>query len=1135
MHHSVRAGLAATLSLVVLAGCDAAALRNLANTAATTPGTQAAANDYKSFAGTWYLVDGEDTADFNPRTGDLTFVKDGEVFAGQGSFELFDGQRKSLTKLTLRKDKPRDRKVGISVDFSVTDTDIIGKVFDESSGTSRQVGELTGAFSLAADGKTKLKLDFTAASQFGRVDSPSSPENPPNPGSDASKPNLPVIEAFGGDYLFVFPSGSTGPFAGKTTGISLKPLPTGGLGGVVLQEGSASTPDVVGQVEKVSLEASAAGPAVKVVFSVDNRQFTATYVTAYVDDPAKPGSNRWILRGGVLSDGTRNYDFVAGVTLMDGGTNSGPASGDVNVLPFPVVPLQDLAGPWMFRFGNEGTPLSLEGDLGLRLVTDASGSTLTGDVIQIQPGKDPLVIGKLDNAKVVQTAKGMFLEAGLLFDRAGAPAVYRFAAMLSQEYDPALGRRAWHLYGGNLSSDAGTYAFGLSRPVVQPPDGQDFPLSIYETSGAWDLDFAGSPFNPFSVPKVQLKLGPLDTQNSMTPPPMAGTFYSYDRSGSRIEQGLLVDIQLKALDDGTILTGLVERPGKTGQLRINFRLKDHGPQTDMRRWVLTNFDVTDGFNSGYGLVLLPDTHEPLPPLLELPAAVYGTYRIETSAPSPLDGPLKMMLSTVTTDRGRLPLLTLDGANGPVASGTVSSIEKNTDGSAYVYFVMQRSTSGPDIPESFNIGLLIDRDGSSVRGTYFLQTSIDFKALRDEGNGIGHVDSLPADLVGRYDLNDFAQGNPYGGPIQLNVDQSQGLAIDLVDAKGLLARLENVQIQPGTDGQPFRVAGEFVHVRGEQPERLNAQLQLNPEGLMGEFIFGDRVSSFYGRRASNYIEDQASTIVRLEAFALQSQPIEISVPSGVAFPKSAQMRVSQDEKGTLVQLFNKNGILYELRNPAVGHYHETEDENSPVVGYYLYGKLDSTGLESGLPASVQAGIEVYDGKLMGTLDQMKFTSQPIRVPYALAPEGMGNFVWDLPFKATGFALDIYNPDRTQGTSAVPLMLAVTSDWIMTAVDAATRQPVPGVFNIKTEVPADTVEVKVWGRAGVKYRLAGRNLQGGKEVYAAAKVDGEPLTLSLEAATGEPFGGFLLEAADPAGNPAVVEILHLGYTGPVLPPQ
>jgi len=397
VNRSVKAGLAATLSLAVLAGCDAAALRNLAQTAATTPSAgeqQPAANDFKALAGTWYLIDQENTQDFNPEKGTLQFTKDGSVFRGIGTFTLFGGGQKSLTKLVLTKDKPRTgSQANISIDFTVNDTTIIGKIFDENSGsTDKSVGELTGKFAVAADGNTKLELAFTTTKQFGDQPGNTVPGgstggggvivNPigggstgggstgggditVTPGDGGTTPTvLPRVEELSGAWIFEL--GDAPLFAGRKTGILLQPGVNGGIDAKVLQDQNGN-PAKIGVVTGLTVDRDSNGMANLVgVLELDGGQkLKVRYVATFIKDTLNP-NGRWILRSGLL-EGT---PFTVSIPPSDGGS-TGPTD---PIYPNPEwLTALTMAGDQRLAIYSGVTNPDL-GDLGLRVTRTNNGA-----------------------------------------------------------------------------------------------------------------------------------------------------------------------------------------------------------------------------------------------------------------------------------------------------------------------------------------------------------------------------------------------------------------------------------------------------------------------------------------------------------------------------------------------------------------------------------------------------------------------------------------------------------------------------------------------------------------------------------------------------------------------------------------
>jgi hypothetical protein len=438
----VKPSLAATLSLAVLAGCDAGALRNLAQTV-TPPASeqQATAKDYKALEGTWYLFDGGNTQNFNPEKGTLTFVKDGNIFKGSGTFTLFGGAQKSLTQLTLTKDKPRTgTQANISIDFTVTDTKIIGKIYDENAGTTdRSAGELTGNIAEAANGSTKLDLSFVANRQFGRQPVNTVPGVTPgggggssggstgsvavvnpddggtvvnpgggtvvnpgggtvvnpgggtvvnpgggtvvNPDDGGTAPTvLPRVEEFAGRWMFELDGSPI--FAGLQTGILLSPGINGGLDATVMQDQSSGSPVQIGVVTNLTVvRQSGIANLVGVLKLDDGRQLNVRYVATFISDGLNP-DGRWFLKSGVLED----TPFTVTIPPIDG-SGTGPKD-----LPNPGW-LTDLlmAGDQRIAVDPGMTNPAWDGK-GLRVVRNPNG-TLIVELFAVRRGGPQTVAG----------------------------------------------------------------------------------------------------------------------------------------------------------------------------------------------------------------------------------------------------------------------------------------------------------------------------------------------------------------------------------------------------------------------------------------------------------------------------------------------------------------------------------------------------------------------------------------------------------------------------------------------------------------------------------------------------------------------------------------------------------------------
>ncbi|MEB3205498.1 MAG: hypothetical protein VKP57_12465 [Candidatus Sericytochromatia bacterium] len=1019
MTRTVKASLSATLSLAVLAGCDAAALRNLAQTVTPPPASeqQATAKDYKSLEGTWYLLDGENTQNFNPEKGTFTFVKEGNNFQGSGTFTLFGGAQKSLTKLTLTKEKPRTgTQANISIDFTVTDTKIIGKIYDENAGsTDKSVGELTGNFAEAANGSTKLDLSFVANRQFGGQPGNTVPgitpggestgggDNTVTPGDGEVVPSvLPRVGDLAGAWIFEL--GDAPLFAGQKTGILLELGVNGGIEAKVLQEKNGSLVPI-GVVTGLNVDRDGNGMAnlVGVLELEGGQKLNVRYVATFIKDGLN-ANGRWILRSGVLE----GIPFTVTIPARDGG-GAGPTD---PAYPDPswLTSLR-MSGDQRLAIDSGVTNPDL-GNLGLRVTRTTNGAMLVELFQPTQNGPNTVAQGELMPAG----PDGPFVAKAFANILGGEIRIELMAP-------PAGGDRV----GVKIFNAANEL---LLKATLEAFDGGNqgdgkFPLAIDEVLGQWSVSMSDRTFNPIGADKFALAI--------FNDGGYRASITAYDSQGHASAAGQIVNLRLEGYPGGTDLLGDCYVNSAT-PFKVRFRLMDNRMNPNQRPWLLTDIEISDGMNQGNGSVAPADQQQPPAPepYVALPDSILGEYALYLMGPNPYGADFGLFLGTVATGNRDKPLLftaSLFGqASGSVAYADDLKITKRDDGSFVAEGVLNRS-QGVNGPDNLMLTLNFLADGS-VGGAFVdadtNTTTTTFAASRPSNGGGGSgseppMVNLPKVLQGRYTMK-WYNGNPYGRELQASfaTNADGDLMVELVDKDGQVAMMSSPIIK-ALDADTFSLAGVFKSVRStEQAGDLEASLTLSPSGLNGYFRLPGSVTDVQGAFANNYIEqpvgpDPNPQPAPLPTFAVGGFDVEVQASSASPFPQFLRLTVKQDPNGKpVIQLGNANGALYELQDAT---FMPEGDGTDPVsTGVLFQGTFRSTLLES-LPETLSAKFTIRgDGAVSGDLGNMVLSSRQAPPPPMARYE----------LKVSGLAEGLYTRSNPFLNSDVSVFEDVTGD-------------------------------------------------------------------------------------------------------------
>ncbi|MEB3236432.1 MAG: hypothetical protein VKO64_02255 [Candidatus Sericytochromatia bacterium] len=1038
MNRSIKAGLSATLSLAMLAGCDAAALRNLAQTAATTPTAEQkpAAADFKSFAGTWYLIDGENTENFNPSKGTLQFTKDGNNFKGQGTFTLFGGGQKSLTKLTLTKDKPRTGdQAGISIDFSVNDTAIIGKIYDDfSASADNAVGELTGNFATAADGGTKLELTFTATKQFGGVES--------QPGTGGS-----IGDSTGGNGGSTGGGGATGP--GGSIGVPewFLGLAMAGDQRLALLPGT-TYPDPSWQDMGLRLKVGSNGASLEVINATPNGpmslgvgQFVnntpsggllfkvfvealASELTIEIQPPPGPAARP----GAIVSDARANQVLFKAVLEAFGSNPGDPnqGGGDPSTNLPPVVA---FGGDWIFRFEAGRDPFDgLTTGVAIMPMTDG------GVMARVLQGSETTTvlatIGKVEGLRVERLGTGEVVLQGELNLDGGLSLPLQYVTRF--EPNPMMpGQGRWILVSGSLG---------------------DATFVVEELQGG-DQGGGGSMPGPLPAPVA-----------------FAGDWALYF-SQARPDLGYeKLSLALKAAENGNIVGRLVGGNANDTELKFvgniaGFRLYSEGNQPP-RAEIKVDLGINRIALIDLQVLYVVDRNNPSKGRWELAG---GTFMLDNSRfdvqASPFDGgsggggggdiggnfPLTM--DDVT---GRWDIVMPGDGFNPFGS-SVFQMDLGFEGNGYVGKVLGTDSNGNSFPVGVigNMRLASIPNGTQVEGEYYASGSagpvkVTFSLFDNrgaagerpwyltsisvtDGNAIGQGSvseaqqiqppppppyvALPDSVLGDYTSTLQRGSNPFGVKLNFslfstttgNADQPFAFGVNLYDpaAQGsdyIVADASFDLIEKLEDGS-FTASGRLNRRKqGPGPEQMNIRVHFDANGFVGANLVDDggNVTQFSLARPSNGgggggIEPPAATLPsQLEG------RYDMRWFSGNPYDRDLQLSVADTSAGLMIELVDRDGQVAVMPMPRVTKLAEDtftlEGTFKSVRSTDSVGELEAslTLSSNGLNGFFKLGDSVSDVQGDFASNYIEIPPQPPLARYELNVSGLGDGLYTVPF-------------------------------------------------------------------------------------------------------------------------------------------